>query len=291
VLRKHLADMAAILAEHGSFLNLLADIPELLPRSQRKATKAQQGKFEQHCRLLHREDQETSFDMAVSDFASVTSTLEEMFPHLDKMLIQSLQMEAGTEREAVEVLLALSAAIQPGTTSLQKPRSLGIENHVSFPSLIDADGWQVLCKRSEEDLGTAWCGRAKAAVDKRVPKAVAKPAIMKQAGSGRRRRKVAEVEDTAQEPHFFTDYEYRHEMGWRRAQTRRAWNRRQCGRVVAALAGLPDQRAATEREDQAMPTDAFRGGFAVGPASGSVLDSDSNSEDVEDGALNTAVRT
>jgi len=221
--------MANTLAQHGSCLNL-SDIPEVLPRSQRKATKAPQGKFEQHCRLLHHEeDQETSFHMDFSDTASVTSSLEEMFPHLDKTLIQNFQTEARTEREAIEVLLALSAAMvqpemaQPDTTVLPKPRSLGIENHVSFPSLIDADGWQVPGKHlHEEDLGTAWCSRARAAVDKPAPKGLARPAMMTEARCGRRgQRKAADVEDMEQEPQVFTDYDYRHEMGCRRAHRRR----------------------------------------------------------------------
>ena len=43
---------------------------------------------------------------------------------------------------------------------------MGIEDEEKFPVLTDADGWQVLSQRlmreEEEELGSAWCDRAKA---------------------------------------------------------------------------------------------------------------------------------
>jgi len=240
--------------QQRSYLNL-SDVPELMPGALPKATKAQQDKFEQRCRLLHREEvQEASFNLntAFSDTAVATSNLEEMFPHLDATLIQSLQTEARTEREAIEVLLALSAAVvQPDTITPSKPQSLGIENHLTFPSLIDADGWQVPCKRlHEEDLGTAWCCLAKTAVHKPAPKGVVRSSRLTATRSRRQGQREAadDLEEGAYEQQVFTDYEHRHQKRWRRAQHPCQYGQSSHRRGVVASANAENSDSNSEEE-------------------------------------------
>merc|ERR1719420_350534 len=92
-----------------------------------------------------------------------------MFPALDPGLVQAICAEAPSEIEAINTLLALSRDIaepMPPRPPLP-PREVGVGDVALFPSLVDADGWEVfpaaMMKDENEDLGNAWCDRAKAA--------------------------------------------------------------------------------------------------------------------------------
>lgn len=249
--------MAAVPAQRASRLNL-SDVPELMPGAQAKSTPAQREDFEKRSRQLHYEEAEersnnVAFSNAAAGVGVTTTELEEMFPALDKALIRTLRSEARSAQEAIETLLALSAATaEPvaGTTasnegetnpvSPSKPLRLGVEDHNKFPSLIDADGWQVPCKRlqahNEEELGNAWRDCAKAAVEKPPPKPAARPL---QGAWGRKQqdRQKTEGEEAAEEKHLFTDYEYRHQMGERRARHRVQYGRGGGGRGIGVGRG------------------------------------------------------
>ncbi|CAE7761270.1 unnamed protein product, partial [Symbiodinium pilosum] len=101
-----------------------------------------------------------------------------MFPTLDADLVRSIYAEAQTPQDAVDTLLALTVAADPMEVPLPTlpPLEVGMDDHDKFPALTDAEGWQVANQKlfdrdPEEDLGSAWRDRAKAAQHMPAPKA------------------------------------------------------------------------------------------------------------------------
>ncbi|OLP87091.1 hypothetical protein AK812_SmicGene31726 [Symbiodinium microadriaticum] len=191
-----LINMAAASATKASqrsrapFVNLF-DLPELMPGAQPSANPAQREEFENRCRQLHRDEEQERQDRlekayeqraaAAPDLTS-TSELEAMFPTLDAELVRSIHAEAQTPQDAVDTLLALTLAAEPlEALPTLPPREVGMDDHDKFPALTDAEGWQVANQKlfdrdPEEDLGSAWRDRAKAAQDMPAPKAAVAPA-------------------------------------------------------------------------------------------------------------------
>merc|ERR1712064_37369 len=87
---------------------------------------------------------------------------------LDPVLVETLSKEALTPMHAVETLLALIAT--QGETQEQDlpPHEVCVGDHEKFPVLTDSQGWQVIShhgldRSQDEELGNAWCERAKIA--------------------------------------------------------------------------------------------------------------------------------
>eukprot|EP00933_Yihiella_yeosuensis_P054246 TRINITY_DN52639_c0_g1_i1.p1 TRINITY_DN52639_c0_g1~~TRINITY_DN52639_c0_g1_i1.p1 ORF type:complete len:277 (+),score=80.34 TRINITY_DN52639_c0_g1_i1:110-940(+) len=209
-------------------LNLF-DVPEMLPGARPNANPAQREEFERRSRLLHEQsladEQERAQEVRVNSGSQLTvSELEAMFPNLEADLIRSLLADAPTPQHAVETLLALSAATaDPGTegprAATPPPRNVGVEDHELFPSLTDANGWQVGTDKQferdpDEELGSQWRDRAKAAKDMPAPKATWASALAPK----RRSTKKEEEDPDDLEPDVITDYEARHRAGQRRAK-------------------------------------------------------------------------
>merc|ERR1712226_1476693 len=81
--------------------------------------------------------------------------LEVMFPLLDAALVRSIATDVPTPQHAIETLLALNDAMSEPVAggpraSTPPPRDLGVEDYEKFPSLLDADGWQVVCRKDFE---------------------------------------------------------------------------------------------------------------------------------------------
>jgi len=210
-----------------------SDVPEMLPGARPGANPAQRQQFERlSCRLHEEEEEERTWEWrAPQILSSVDSTgneLEGMFPTLDPALVKMLRAEAPSLEHAMEILLALTAATadpginDSGVDSL--PRDVGIQDHNKFPSLIDADGWQVPAVRlqADEDLGTGWRDHVKAAADKPAPKASSRQPVV--LGP---RRKQSKQKDANPDQHVqpLTDYDCRHKAGQQRAQQRVQYGR------------------------------------------------------------------
>merc|ERR1711966_565485 len=154
-----------------------------------------------------------------------------MGPNLDSTLVRALASDAASPQVAMETLLALTAAIAEPLAADPLPKDIGLEDIDAFPSLVDADGWQVagqqqLGRSCGEDLGSAWCDRAKAIVNTpaqraavRMTVASSKKRVSKQDGS---------MGLEMQQPE--SEYEYRQRLGKQRVQ-----NRAQFGRGAKAI--------------------------------------------------------
>merc|ERR1719213_553298 len=96
-----------------------------------------------------------------------------MFPALDSALVHALAADAGTPQQAMETLLALAEAVAEPAKVLQPEAELSLQDMDAFPSLMDADGWQVssqhMFDRTSDDLGSAWRDRAKAVASQPAP--------------------------------------------------------------------------------------------------------------------------
>lgn len=222
-------------SRQGPDVNLF-DMPEMMPGAAPSANPAQREEFEQRCKMLHRDDvneeRAHNANVRVNSGAAATCTeLQEMFPMLDPELIRVLCADAPHPQHALETLLALSAAVaEPvsggeGSAPLPDlpPLNLGFEDHEKFPSLTDQNGWQVgssklFEKDPEEDLGSAWRDRAKAAQDLPAPKASPSAPVL-----AKRRQKPKDDEDHGDE--FLSAYEHRHTVGQRRARRRAMYGR------------------------------------------------------------------
>jgi len=209
----------------------LFDMPELMLGAQPSAKPAQRETFERRCKELHTDA--TLESAAANAVASVGAPdLEAMFPMLDAALVRTLQAEAPSAQHAIDMLLALSAAMsepvaggQPRATS-PPPRQIGVEDHEKFPLLVTSEGWQIVTQRQllhapEEDLGCAWRDRAKAAADMPAPH----PAPVPATGYARRRPSRQKVEPAEEPEPCPTDYDFRHSAGQRRAQHRTQFGR------------------------------------------------------------------
>jgi len=217
----------------------LYDIPELLPGASSSATPAQRAEFEDRCRQVYAEEERSgstqpnlSWDVSLS-----LEELQNMFPSLDASLVRVMVAEARTPEAAMDTLLALAGAIAEPGVPPSSPEGPPLEDAEAFPALVDAQGWQVYCRRHlEEDpdqaLGSAWCDVAKSIASTPAPKPEILPS--KQTASefgaatrrshGSRRCKVAEPNWPHQESPE-TDYEFRHRLGKARIQNRRQFRR------------------------------------------------------------------
>lgn len=243
----------------------LFDMPELMPGAQPKANPAQREDFHQRSVLLHREEERDRqahvAEVRQASGAEVTcAELQAMFPALDASLVAAILVDARSPQHAIETLLALSeAAAEPGPTSEAArpasplPRNLGVEDHELFPSLMDADGWQVGSQRlferdPDEEQGSVWRDRAKAAKDVPAPKVT--PAMH----SAARRRPLANKEGYSEEAEggeWMTDYEFRHRVGQRRAKHRAQFGRgkgRALGQAEAPGTGDAEEEAGSDEE-------------------------------------------
>jgi len=208
----------------------LSDIPELLPGAQPSATPATRAYFEERCQKLYADDVEAKVASQISGVAPhiTVDELEAMFPSLDPALVQSLASDAPTPRLAMETLLAITAAVAEPVVPSLPPKELGLESTDAFPSLVDADGWQVASqymfeRDADEDLGSAWSDRAKAIANKPAPQ----PAIAPASVSALRRR--SSKKDEVSQPNLAqleTDYEFRQRLGKQRVQNRARFSRR-----------------------------------------------------------------
>mmetsp|Transcript_102506 Transcript_102506/g.161800 ORF Transcript_102506/g.161800 Transcript_102506/m.161800 type:complete len:265 (-) Transcript_102506:100-894(-) len=212
----------------------VSDLPELLPGAQCNANPAQREEFEQQCRLLYKEEIEHQYHFYQrhptahigTDFAASSDDMVAMFPSIDPVLIRTLVEEARTPQDAIETLLELSGmGYQRAATP--PPLQLGVEDMEKFPSLVDADGWQVFSQRhmergTEENFGSTWRDRAKAGIPLPAPTAVFSSArgtvVVK-------RRERKEQESDATENTTTTDYDVRHRKGQQRVKNRMHYGR------------------------------------------------------------------
>lgn len=202
----------------------LFDIPELMRGARPSATSAARTDFEQRCHLLHAADaqslSENRGDVPAEAPVSITTDdLEAMFPTIDPALVMALAADAGGPQRAIETLLALTTAAAEPTEEPLAPRDLGVANTNCFPSLVDADGWEVPSKQLfdrdiEKDLGSAWCDRAKAAASKPSPQPVTRVSTVQKKRINKQ-REVSSLEATLE-----SDYEFRHRLGKQRIQNR-----------------------------------------------------------------------
>merc|ERR1712046_28697 len=91
----------------------------------------------------------------------------------------------------------------------------------AFPSLVDADGWEVASQRLfdrslEEDLGSAWCDRAKAVATLPSPP----PATGKGNGNIKKRTARQDVGNNLEASQPETEYELRQRLGQQRIRNR-----------------------------------------------------------------------
>jgi hypothetical protein len=154
----------------------LSDIPELMPGALPSANPAARAEFEQCCLQLHAEAVQEAHVRVANAPAGCPWRLEDlisMFPGLDPELVHVLTSDASSPEQAVETLVALSAASAELVVATGNP-DIGLGSMELFPSLVDSNGWQVVSQHlldrdPEQDLGTCWSDRAKAAANKPAP--------------------------------------------------------------------------------------------------------------------------
>jgi len=207
------------------------DIPEMMPGAQAGANPVDRERFEQRCRQLHRDQeherqQEVATDRLASGSAMAGTELEAMFPTLDPALVRSIYAEAQSPQAGIDTLLQLAASTnEPVIISAGEahpaakvpPREIGVEDENKFPSLTDADGWQVVGRAQLErdlqgDLGSNWAQKAKIGASAPCPAPAPRVAL----GVWGRPRKEKPKEEQKQESEHHqppTDYEYRHDVG------------------------------------------------------------------------------
>jgi len=204
----------------------LSDIPELMPGAGPRASATQRSDFDRQCRMLY--EQETQAEVVSkpsSDADDVTSAdLVAMFPTLDPVLVETLIKEALTPMHAIETLLALTAT--QGETQEQdlSPHEVLVGDHEKFPVLTDSQGWQVinhhqLDRNPDEELGNAWCERAKIAAQLPTSSARVQKA-MPSATVGRSSKKVPLQDSVLDPPNEDMEYELRQKKGQQHAQSR-----------------------------------------------------------------------
>lgn len=221
----------------------LSDIPELMPGAMSSANPAQRVEFESRCIRLHQEEMKAQrMNLQSTSFAGLSATsgaianvdaLEAMFPNLDSALVRVLASDAASPQVAMETLLALVAAIAEPLAAAPLPKDIGLEDIDAFPSLVDADGWQVAGQQQlgpspDEDLGSAWCDRAKAIASTPAQR----PAVRLAATVATSKKLVSKQNESIgfEMPQPETDYEYRQRLGKQRVQ-----NRAQFGRGAKAV--------------------------------------------------------
>jgi len=247
-----------------------SDVPEMLPGARPGANPSQRAEFERRSRQLQEcIEEERTHEAAVSWAASgaeVTGReLEEMFPMLDPSLVRSLRAEATSAQQALETLIAIAADTnEPVAGSAEGTGGgevvaralpkvvLGVEDHGSFPLLVGADGWQVPPARLEaqdEEFGSIWCDRAKAAADKPAPLRGSQPP----APWGPKKKKQGQQENgSVEQTQPLTDYECRHQAGERRAKQKVIYGRsgRGSGTAGCGRSGAVRGDSASEGEEE-----------------------------------------
>jgi uncharacterized protein (DUF4415 family) len=206
----------------------LSDLPELLPVAGfgSRCNSLCLDELVEHCAEVCKK----------APSSGITSRdLVTMFPNLDAELIHALRAEDSSVERTMNTLLALSASISEPVNGLTAKansreaqklpvRDLGVEDYNEFPALLDADGWQMLrmgLQADEEELGSVWRDRAKAAVDKQTEQS-SKAAMA--CAPQRKQGKAKDDEDTEQ-LQTLTDYECRRQRGERRAKHRVQYSR------------------------------------------------------------------
>jgi len=207
----------------------LFDIPELMPGAQCSATPAARAMFEQRCQEIHADSTwvptpkhgKTTSDLTVDELVA-------MFPSLDPALVQAIVLDSSSAQQAMETFLALTAAESEPAAPPPAAKNIGIESTDAFPSLTDADGWQVASQhmfdRTNDDLGSAWCERAKAAASQPAPQPVWAPASRMLPA-----RKCSTKQAGVVAPEIVqgeTDYDMRQRTGKQRMQNRARFSRR-----------------------------------------------------------------
>lgn len=236
--------MASAILQRAAALNF-SDVPEMLAGARPGANPARRREFERQSSMLYKEEeaQRTEEVVVVSRAAAEAACrdLEEMFPILDPALIHAVLAEAPSAQHAVESLLALSASsTEPvgrgagssaspgaaGTEHLAPKWELGVQDHDKFPSLVDAEGWQVLpsvCFQAEdEEPGSAWRDCARAAAKRPAPKRSSQTAVI---WGPKKKLSVEQKEEEHEQVQPLTDYECRHRAGEQRAKHRVQYSR------------------------------------------------------------------
>lgn len=216
----------------GPFLNLY-DMPEMMPGAQPGANPAARELFENRCIKLHRQAEMEEYDefaeaSSASGVGATVQDLAAMFPGLDIDLIRAIVADSAST-PAIETLILLSDVTnegrpEPPTTT--PPRELEVGDQAQFPSLCDADGWEVVGHRQldnlDGDLGSDWRDRAKSGADAPAPVPV-KRGI---GAWGRPRKEKAKKDNQDDEqPYLPTDYDARHSRGQHRAKNRTQYSR------------------------------------------------------------------
>lgn len=254
----------------------LSDIPELMPGAQPSANPAQREEFEQRCRKLHedevqerRAEAEVAREASGTGSASAYSELEAMFPNLDAALVRAIRADAPSAQSAIETLLLLSSASAepvagsvaesgaPSAPASLPPLDMQTESYEKFPSL-GGHGQHHSEQGKEEDLGSAWRDRAKAAADIPAPQPTARPAAAWPAQARRKpgTRRDDEGEEASQP---LTDYQFRQQAGQRRAKHRAQFGRghgrgagtRGAGAAAQGSAPRPGGAAGSDSESEA----------------------------------------
>jgi len=245
------------------YVNLF-DIPEIMPGAQPTASSAQRMEFESRCVKLFQEERHDD-KAAASPIPTTAADLQAMFPNMDAALVQTLAAEAPSHQAAMETLLALSAAMADPVKPEQPPKDIGLEDADAFPLLVGADGWEVasrqqLERKLDEDTGSPWCDRAKAAASKPAPPivATAAAAVAMRRKSSNRACAAGFCETSG--PETETDYEYRHRLGKDRTQNRAKFGRQaressvefsESVDAAAAVLAAGDAASATSEDVQA----------------------------------------
>merc|ERR1719198_111679 len=175
--------------------------------------------------------------------------LEAMFPSLDAALVRVLAADASTPQQAMETLLALMAATTEAAAPALPPRDLGLDDIDAFPSLADADGWQISSRQlfdrdPEADLGSAWCDRAREIASKPEPCPVVKAAAAPLVGT---QKKLASKDEGAEVVPPETEYELRQRLGKQRISNRARFHRK---RADPLLANAGSQLGVADGEDE-----------------------------------------
>jgi len=89
---------------------------------------------------------------------------ETMFPSFEPALLQAIVAESPSWEKAFEVLFALTdnnIVVDVCSSAIAKDP---VTDHVGFPTLLDADGWEVVCGVDvEEEHDISWCDVVRAA--------------------------------------------------------------------------------------------------------------------------------
>jgi hypothetical protein len=228
----------------------ISDIPELMPGAMPSANSVERERFNQRCISLWKNTQDENGQRSEAqavcepqcqDAAEHNSQLEKMVPNLDRELVWNICQETPNMQDAIDTLLALSAAMSTdvagstgtanhaGINASTSTMSVSIANQLeidqkddgTWPALVGNDGWEAVSYQAlqqlEQELGSAWCNTVKDAAALPAPKQT--PGILVKAKCKQKESQDAVlVMDCLQEDTVFTDYELRHVRGQMRAK-------------------------------------------------------------------------